>query len=632
MSHTPRLVMVLMIVLMALAIPGAQSTERAFAYDPSAGWIVQVAPGETPVDMGEGEYLHGAAVGPSNFRPGPSTGDWSVYRSVTVPTDAPDEAWCHPFNWQAFEVPNLHYVDRTLAGGRGACYAMHLTTNPAQIGTPSGFGGRPPLTTNHYVIKWIPNPDYGKLGCKFCGSHLIWEGSARIMQIAFSPSQHSEVWYFKDARGQFLLGSNDKLPLIQDGGGTGYHVDPNSNFKIATNISYGEGQTPRRPGDEGLPTVSVSYQASKPGNLNRYRPNIWPAIPRDNTGHTYELQTDDWVRCPLPDDYDASKMAVLPTAPQECVYTGLEVRPTPVPVPTDDGGPIVEPTDIPAPTSTPQPTLVDIPSTPTPVPTVTETPTDTPVVVTATPTDTPVASDVPTATPEPPGATETPEATPEPTEALATPTEALTATLEPEATATEMPVTETPTPTAAATVTATLPTTAGCPPGYRIIVAGFPCQPPAGPSTTQEPSPYRQPQFLTNQHEEICPSEDCRTGATHIADPPYLYHDWGLGKPYADLPAAFGIKGRGHWHVTRATTIERVIARCDDGCQMWIGNRLVFDRWNGLFREEVFDRLADGTPLRDAFGPESYPEVHWTYHNTGPGRAYMWILIEAGAR
>jgi hypothetical protein len=230
---------------------------------------------------------------------------------------------------------------------------MHLASNPLHIGIPSGFGGRPRLTTNHLIIKEFPNPDYGKPNCQFCGTHLHFEYSGTIIQVAFSTSQRSEVWYFKDFMGQIAYGVNDKIVLLRDS--QGYRVSPDSNVKITTNVPYGAGNTPRRPGDEGLPKLQLDVKAAGgPIGDVRFNPGIFPDIPRDNTGHTYEMLTRDWLACPLPDDYDARTFALVKTRPAACSYTGFETAPAPLPIPTEEG-PLVDPTEEPAPAETPTP-------------------------------------------------------------------------------------------------------------------------------------------------------------------------------------------------------------------------------------------------------------------------------------
>jgi hypothetical protein len=322
----------------------------------------------------------------------PLGSDYTVFRSVNKLT-------AHPHNYQVYEVPNCVVVDPFAFSKKGFACAVHGFSvhrdgvmASDQLGVTPGTGTRPLLGRAHYVVIEVPNPAWKSTTNPINGRWLHWEGLVDLTEVALSPIQRSEVWYFTLRRGQHEIGANIKLGFVRDGNQV--RLATNGNWKWRSRYGYGLGNTPFRPGDETVPAIALSptvpttsvLQAPVPSGMSFKVDNAlyFQDIPRDAGGRTQGLQTTAWLRHDN-SAYPASLPALLAAmamwwcGPQ--AFSATDDTPIPTPEP---------------PTLTPEP----------PSPTATATPTDTP---TPMPTNTP-APPTPTSTPAPPTPTPTPVA------------------------------------------------------------------------------------------------------------------------------------------------------------------------------------------------------------------------------
>jgi hypothetical protein len=232
---------------------------------------------------------------PSMLNPNTPLGsDYTVFRSVNKLT-------AHPQNYQVYEVPNCVVVDPLAYGGKGfACAAHGFSSHrngvmaPDLLGATPGVGERPLLGRAHYVVMELPNPAWNSPTNPINGRWLHWEGLADLMEVAFSPAQARETWYFSMRRGQHLIGANILLTFVRVGADV--RLASKGNWKWESRSSYGLGNTPFRPGDESVPAIGLKPPVPAGTSFRVDNALYFQDIPRDGGGHTHDLQTTAWLR------------------------------------------------------------------------------------------------------------------------------------------------------------------------------------------------------------------------------------------------------------------------------------------------------------------------------------------------
>jgi hypothetical protein len=263
----------------------------------------------------------------------PLGSDYSVFRSVNKLT-------AHPHNYQVHEVPNCVVVDPFAFSGKGMACAVHGFSvhrgglmAPDLLGAPPGLGERPLLGRAHYVVMELPNPAWKSPTNPINGRWLHWEGLVDLFEVAFSPAQTKEIWYLGVRRGQHDIGNNIQLGFLRLGNEV--RLSASGNWKWRSRITYGVGNTPYRPGDEDVPSISLSPKVPAGTSFLVDNALYFTDIPRDTGGRTHGMETTAWLRhddaaypagCPTPPPDSNPAPLCSPSPPPEFNITPLFPR------------------------------------------------------------------------------------------------------------------------------------------------------------------------------------------------------------------------------------------------------------------------------------------------------------------
>jgi hypothetical protein len=90
----------------------------------------------------------------------------------------------------------------------------------------------------------VPNPAWNSATNPINGRWLHWEGLVDLFEVAFSPAQSKEIWYFGMKRGQHDIGNNIILDFRRVGNEVRLAVT--SNWKWTSRANGGLRSKPLR--------------------------------------------------------------------------------------------------------------------------------------------------------------------------------------------------------------------------------------------------------------------------------------------------------------------------------------------------------------------------------------------------